>query len=274
MSFVEYETSVDEGKPVALYEFKRGAKRWTYNSSDRNIVYGGLTYEGLSVSDDGITQSGQAAVDDFKVKLPTRAGIVALYRGSAPSDTIYLTVRHLHYFPDSPIAPVQWVGVVQQARQTSAVEAEITCQTLGATLQREGLRQGWDRMCPHTLYDHRCKVDKTAFVVTVTAITGLTGISITAPEFATKPDRYFDAGFIEWDIGDGAVERRPVELHLDDTITLLAFTDGLAIGDDLRIYPGCLRTISECDTKFDNHLNYGGFPHLPGDSPFDGNPVY
>ncbi|UUE76942.1 phage BR0599 family protein [Pectobacterium aroidearum] len=26
--------------------------------------------------------------------------------------------------------------------------------------------------------------------------------------------------------------------------------------------------MSQCSEKFDNHLNYGGQPHMPGKSPF------
>lgn len=273
MSFEAKEQSIQDGKPVVLYAFNRGAKRWCYTSADRDIEYGGDTYSKIgAISDSGFTQSGQATVDDLKVTISASSGIAAIYHGTPPSDTVYLTVRNMHY--GDGFAVIQWVGIVQQVRQASAAKAEIVCQALGATLQREGLRLGWDRMCPHTLYDHRCKVDKTAYVVEVAAITGLTGVHITAPEFDTKPDHHFDAGFVEWDLGDGVIERRPVEVHLGDTVTLLAFTDGLAIGDSLRIYPGCRRTITECDEKFDNHLNYGGFPLLPGKSPFDGNPVF
>jgi hypothetical protein len=39
-------------------------------------------------------------------------------------------------------------------------------------------------------------------------------------------------------------------------------------------YPGCPRTIAVCDARFANHLRYGGVPHLPGKSPFDGDPVF
>lgn len=279
MSFVEKETSVAEGQPITLYAFNRGAQRWLYTNADRDIPYGGETYKAVAISDEGVTQSGQVQAETFNVALPTRTDLVALYHGTPPSDSVFLTVRHLHASdidgdPLAGIAPVQFVGLVEQVSQDDAARSEIVCQSLLATLNRDGLRLGWERSCPHTLYDQRCKVDKAAFVVPVQAITGLTAMTITAPEIGTKEDGWFNVGFIEWDVAPGVVERRPIELHLGDTITLLAFTDGLHLGSAIRVYPGCSRHISVCQAKFNNRWNYGGFPHLPGDSPFNGNPVF
>ncbi len=39
MSFNSRESSLVDGQPVRLYQFSRGAIRWSYNSSDRDITY-------------------------------------------------------------------------------------------------------------------------------------------------------------------------------------------------------------------------------------------
>lgn len=38
-----------------------------------------------------------------------------------------------------------------------------------------------------------------------------------------------------------------------------------AIGDQVRLVVGCNKTGSTCRTKFDNFLNFRGFPHIPGE---------
>ncbi|MBW7921205.1 MAG: DUF2163 domain-containing protein [Rubellimicrobium sp.] len=40
----------------------------------------------------------------------------------------------------------------------------------------------------------------------------------------------------------------------------------LAAGDRLRLVAGCDRRAETCRAKFDNMLNFQGFPHLPGDN--------
>lgn len=57
--------------------------------------------------------------------------------------------------------------------------------------------------------------------------------------------------------------------------TIQAFGDTSEIhpGMIITVYPGCQRTIAACET-FSNLDNYGGFPFMPGKSPFDGTPFF
>jgi hypothetical protein len=70
------------------------------------------------------------------------------------------------------------------------------------------------------------------------------------------------------------LERRGIESHSGATFTVLGSTAGLDVGDYITAYPGCGRTRAECKNKFNNLPNYGGFAHLPGKSPFEGDPVF
>ncbi|MGP1665642.1 MAG: phage BR0599 family protein, partial [Rhodanobacter sp.] len=72
----------------------------------------------------------------------------------------------------------------------------------------------------------------------------------------------------------GALERRGIDEHLGKQLRLLGKSDGLLEGMDVKAYPGCQRTSAVCAAKYNNLLNYGGYPHLPGKSPFDGDPLY
>lgn len=57
--------------------------------------------------------------------------------------------------------------------------------------------------------------------------------------------------------------------------TIQAFGDTSEIhpGMIIAVYPGCQRTMVACET-FSNLDNYGGFPSMPGKSPFDGTPFF
>jgi uncharacterized phage protein (TIGR02218 family) len=39
----------------------------------------------------------------------------------------------------------------------------------------------------------------------------------------------------------------------------------VAVGDRFRVAAGCDKRAETCREKFDNFLNFRGFPHLPGD---------
>ncbi|MDF5991347.1 hypothetical protein P4119_17925 [Pseudomonas aeruginosa] len=60
MSFNSRESSLADGQPVRLYQFSRGAIRWSYNSSDRDITYQNQIFRTVpgGITDNGIICSG------------------------------------------------------------------------------------------------------------------------------------------------------------------------------------------------------------------------
>lgn len=79
-------------------------------------------------------------------------------------------------------------------------------------------------------------------------------------------------GFALWYV-DGEPERRGIDTADGSVLALLAGTPGLAAGMTVWVYPGCPGTLAVCE-QFGNTDNYGGIPHLPGTSPFNGNPIF
>ncbi len=151
--------------------------------------------------------------------------------------------------------------------------AEIACQPLSASMDRVGLRLTYMRSCPHALYDVNCGVNRDQFKVAATVST-LTGSAIEYSSAAMLPDGRAAGGYIEWSIGSGELERRSILAHSGSTLTLLGGTDGLSAGQAITVYPGCRQTTADCHDYFANLDNFGGFPAMPGTSPFDGNPVF
>jgi len=265
------ERSCADGQPIRLYDFGRGQAHWLYCSADRDIVFQGKTYLARAISDDGIRQSGETSADALIITAPWNAEVVNQFRGMPPSVEIGLTVRDMHYGETE--AAVVWVGSIAGVKWPAPNKCEIRCESLAASLERSGLTRTWERNCPYTLFDTDCTVDRNGYKTTIT-IQSLTGAAISSGTFETQPDGYWSGGFVEWDIGDGEVERRGIEIHAGSVASLLGGTDGLVIGQAVTAYPGCARTIQVCHDKFGNDANYGGIWHLPGKSPFDGTPIF
>jgi hypothetical protein len=83
------------------------------------------------------------------------------------------------------------------------------------------------------------------------------------------PDGYYVGGSILLVMADGMTEQRAIESRAGNTLTLLSGTSGLTVGQAVKVYPGCNQTSEMCDAVYNNILNYGGFRHMPGKSPFD-----
>lgn len=272
MSYTLAETSTSSGHKVRLYQFTRAGAAWRYSSGDTNLVWGGVTWLSLSIQDDGLRQKGEAVTDDFIMTVPSAIPIVQMFKGSPPSQPIRVCVREKQF--DGADAPIVWIGYVSSVKNKSAVASDIVANTQTAFLNRRGLRLAWSRACPHSLYDTGCKVDKTLWAEPAT-VSGLTGNGF-GYTLLTDPGRWsarFTDGFVEWGVDGLYWERRAIEKDFDTSCLVIGTTDGMSNGMAVNLYPGCQRIPSACQL-FNNISNYGGFPFLPGRSPFDGQPVF
>lgn len=272
MSFTQAESSNDEGRPVFLYSFTLGDTVWRYTSSDEDRLVNGFKWTAVPISDDGIKLSGEATADALGITAPSNIGPVQVFIGTPPSQGIMVNVWHVH--EDVGEAALCYAGEVSQVDFPFPGTARITCQTISASMERDGLRFGWQRQCPFAVYDPlTCKAPKAAFGVTATIVSADRGV-VVATGLAAKPDRTFNGGFIEWLHPVRGREFRGIEEHVGDTITMFGLSDGMYAGLKITAFPGCNRTSDRCRNYFNNLDNYGGVPHMPGKSPFDGDPVF
>ncbi len=272
MSFAEYETSLQNGQPVRLYLFQRGPMKWGFTTADRNINHQTINFKSIEggITDDGIRQTGDAQADTLNITVPAQTDIAQMYRVNAPGQSISVTVFDLHYGDNGFL--VVWMGVVAGVKFKSTVTAEIQCQTLNITLERTGLRKTWSRTCAHSLYDNACRAQRSDYRVD-SIIDRKDGVSIGVAAAQGQADGYYSGGYVEW-TGPYGLEQRGIELHVKDLLYIYEGASELEPGQSVAIYPGCDRTMDTCQSKFSNILNYGGCPHMPGKSPFDGQPVF
>ena len=82
-----------------------------------------------------------------------------------------------------------------------------------------------------------------------------------------QADGYFTNGSIKFTSGNNAGLSAMIKTHSAGLLTLAlptAFT--FAVGDTFEIVGGCDKTLETCKNKFNNVLNFGGFPHITPDS--------
>lgn len=122
----------------------------------------------------------------------------------------------------------------------------------------------YQRGCSAMLGDDRCQVDLTApgrrAEMTVTAIEGATWV-LTGD--APQPDGWFDLGRV-LDSGRVYMVQRDLVVPGGRRIDLWQDAD-MAVGDVITLEVGCNRSQTTCRTKFNNLLNFQGFPHIPGE---------
>lgn len=282
MPFSDIENSLQFGRPISFYEFAFGSVIWRYTTAEEPIVAGGFTWEPAAISDDGVRQTGEISNDGTGIDAPSWIGPGQLFMSAAPSRDV--RVRILDKHEQSPDMVVRYSGVISQVGFPAPGRCKITCDTLQATMERDGLRLGWQRSCPYALYDPlTCRVNKASWsadffvtqVIDYTATVIITGGPI---QTAARVRAYLDNGFIEWTHPLRGVELLAIDTHEfvsgdTHTFTFLGDPGELAPGATGKVYRGCSFTPESCQS-FSNYDNYGGVPGLPSKSPFDGTPIF
>jgi uncharacterized phage protein (TIGR02218 family) len=272
MAYSEIEISNQGGQVVGLYEFRYGNTYWRYCTDDEDRTVGGETWTAAAILDEGIVQGGSDQ-NDLNITVQANNPVAALFRNSQPSGKVWLSIRRWHIGDPDDETPLAWSGTVVNAVTVDRATIQMTCRSLGGTYDRQGLRLAWGRMCPHVLYSpFGCKVDKSLHAYEHVIAT-LDGIRFTVTDFEEPEEGSFSGGFVEYTRDDGSLQRYGIERQTGNDFVVLGSTSGLAVGVTVVVYPGCSRNTASCKA-FGNLPNYGGFPHLPGKSPFDGSPVF
>lgn len=258
-------------RTIEFYDFARGAQHWRYTTENQPLIYQQQTYTYQSIKRSAISESGDLARNVLDITVPQSLPLLDLYRGTAPMEQISITLRKLRKGAET--VHTIWVGEigsVEWQHNTAVIHGLPPM----AGLRGLGLKRNWQKQCPLVIYSAglgQCNADRTSKRVDAT-LTTVSGATVKAAAFATKQDRWFDGGWIEWTVGT-ATERRFIETHVGDTITLL--TPALVgVGTIVAAYPGCDQTLKTCDEKFDNAVNYGGQPWIPTKNPFGGDPIF
>lgn len=272
MTFDAIESSIDQGRPVWLYDFDNAPMHWRYTSADADVLWNTYTWEHRTIAHDHIANTSETSRNDLTLKVAETLEFVQQYRVVGPSTPVLLTVRKYHYGDANAV--VEWYGRVSSVGWPGQY-CVIVAQPATAGLQQTGLRRRVSINCEYPLYsigEGRCNLLRSTVSVPAT-ITAITTNTVSAAEVGTHPDGYFVGGYIAWLSADGVQQRRFVLGHVGTVLTLLSGSYDLSVGLGVVAQPGCAHTVAACKA-FGNLPNYGGLPYLPIRSPFDGSPVY
>lgn len=248
---------------VELYRFTQGAAAWTWTSGDAAVVHAGETYLPHPIGRNGITQGTDIHKASLSVKVP-RNNPIGLANIQYPQEAIQgLTI----FEKEGADVRVLWKGRVISSKLAGS-EITLLCESVFTSQRRPGLRRRYQKTCPYALYGRGCKVVKADYAVpgTVAAVSGTT---LTVAAAAGQPDGYYTAGIAE--TTDGTP--RLILEHVGNTLILMRPFQGLTVGADIILFPGCDQTEEICHTRFNNLLNNGSFKRLPAKNPMGGSSI-
>jgi uncharacterized phage protein (TIGR02218 family) len=123
----------------------------------------------------------------------------------------------------------------------------------------------YNRRCDATLGDARCGVDLTAYRAAASVVTVVDAAKLVVAGVSGFATGFFRQGVARFPDGTSADID---DVTAEDDHHVLTLWLPLAVvpaeGSALTLTAGCDKAFSTCKAKFANHLNFRGFPHMPG----------
>ncbi len=152
-----------------------------------------------------------------------------------------------------------WLG--ELTRKGSAYQAEV--RGLHDLLQRP-VGDVFSPECRHKLGDSKCTVNLASYTVTGSAA-GASDRRTFGDLSRGEPDGTFNGGLVTWTSGQNAGLSMEIKSFYGGIFELwLPMPYDITGGDGYSIYAGCDKRFDTCRNTFNNLVNFGGFPYLPG----------
>lgn len=245
-----------------------------FTTHDQDVTYRGVTYkacDGISTSATSQSVFGGASSGDIEAR-----GILSqivtdfdLYRGLYDGAIVVVELVDWQTLEGRTLTR----GLVSKTQQ-GLTSYNMTAITAGARLQQQPLLEVYSPLCRYQLGDARCTVDLSGLTVssTVEAVSAPNVVTLAkrrqfvdASLTESSPGLNYANGNITWTSGNNSGVVSEVKSVIDGVVTLwypLPFD--IEVGDGFDIVPGCDKTETTCRDEYDNIINFGGFPDVPG----------
>ncbi|MGF9692891.1 DUF2163 domain-containing protein [Rhizobium sp. 0TCS1.26] len=156
---------------------------------------------------------------------------------------------------------VREIGEVSRAGERFTAELRSIAHRLD---QPQGRIYG--RRCDASLGDARCGVDLTLFRATGTVVEMPDRSHLVVSGLASFASGFFDRGsLVLADSQEIAIDGHVLSADGRARLTLwLPLDRAVQAGETVTTIAGCDKRFATCRSRFANHLNFRGFPHVPG----------
>ena len=240
-----------------------------FTDHDRDLSFNGVTFRanaGLSASQletgvgfaPGTSEAAGALSDDSLSEADLLNG---LYDG-ASVETWLVDWTDV---ADRALLDVATIGEVRRGEHAFAAELRSSAHVFD---QQQG--RAFQRNCAADLGDARCGFDiPTPGFHANGVVAAFAGGAIEIDLSESFDSGFFTGGALEFASGANAGARFTVKSHRQDglraSIALWTRPGGqIGAGDTILVFAGCDKSPTSCQAKFDNIVNFRGFPHMPG----------
>ncbi len=238
-----------------------------FTDHDRTLTFGGVDYEPTSVFDaSAISTRAELNVDNLEiVGLLDSAGITEADIEAGRWDHAQIEVLQVNWADLTMGAEILRVGEIGNIQRKGS---SYTCELRGLMQKlQNNIGDLVTPSCNAQLGDARCAVDLDALTIAGVVVTDVNSEREFEASSLGQDTGYFALGEVVWLTGLNTGLRMDIREHsnVGGLITLALKAPFLIqIGDTFDIKPGCNKSFETCSAKFNNAINFRGFPRVPG----------
>lgn len=264
MSYDAYELSIQLGQPVELYTFTVGLQTYRYTSAEDTVNFSANPYlpRQIDRTSPGIssTENGR---QQMEITIPSDDPIATRYLGIPPAERAYIRIVRFHR-GDSPNGWVLWDGRIISAKfEQQGALCRLFSVSSESALARPIPGRKFQGMCNHVLYDGGCKLLEADNRI-IGPVLAANGRQIAVSGLPVDDATWALGGKVIW-----GSDRRLIVAQDGNMLTLQMPFRGNIVGEEVTVTAGCAHTLAVCQAKFDNAINFGGFPFVPTKNPFN-----
>lgn len=267
MSYIAKDGSIHSGQPIECFEIVTSYFTYLHTSCDRTVTVAGKTFTPLAMKRNEVKAGAQSEDNaDVQIEIPATCKLAKDCAYFLTPPRMDLTIYRVHEGDDFSLDYViYWKGVVANFSLEGQI-AKIRIPSIFANVLSSAIPTiYYQNPCNHVLFDGGCKVPRADNNV-VTTILLAANLSVQIASVGGFPTGYFNGGEI---VLSGTGERRMITDHTADVLTISYPFGAVNDGDACEVTAGCDHAYEgDCKLKFDNKINYGGFPFIPSINPF------
>jgi len=261
----QLEVSIEDSRPIELYEFQISGTTYRRTSSEGTVTYSGVDYTPVAIKRTAYQEAKEQKSTSITIKIPTDDVIATNFIAVQPSYIMNVTVYRIQ--PNSVPATasiIMFAGYVASVAFKDEI-CELRCIPNNELFTREMPRFSFQGLCNHILYDSGCGLSEGSYLHSgkVLGVTDDVLLTIQALPTTGSP---FIGGYVS--LPDGSESRLIIDQSGTQVRILYPFKQNVS-GGTLYAYQGCDHSVTTCAQKFNNVLNYGGFPFVPSINPFN-----
>lgn len=264
--YEDREYSAHDGSPVEGYNFIGTFTTYRYTSAERDVTIGGNLYTAIPIKRAAINSGTQDDDNlDLELTLPFNLQVVQDYAFQVSPPDLSLEIVRYHEGSD-PATDfiIVWKGIVTSFSASGHEVKVLVPSIFSIMMSGEVPNKYFHNPCNHVLYDSHCGLTAASYQqdTTITDVDEDT-ITVAADGF---DDEYLRAGEM---VNTTKSQRRLIIDNVSDVITIAYPFYNAEVGDSVSLFAGCNHSFSICLSKFSNTINYGGFPYIPKENPFE-----